>query len=289
MSNFAMIGGRSVGLTLFYHGKQHTVPARSANLEAILEMVNQDEFSNGDVDEDVLAALDELVNPVKAVQNFVGTINGAEVRDGELYWNGKPMHNTISVRVLAFLDEGHPVKPLVNFVNRLMSNPSYSSRMELLDFLGNRNMPITNDGYFLAYKRVKWGTNENGEKVLVDCYTGTVDNSIGAEPFMARGNVDDNRNHHCSHGFHCGGMDYVGSYCNYQDNPIVIVRVDPADAVSVPTDSSFNKLRVCRYKVVGMYEGDMKGALYTDEGRSVEVESDYDEWEDDDDYYDDYE
>jgi len=38
---------------------------------------------------------------------------------------------------------------------------------------------------------------------------------------------------------------------------MIICRVHPKDVVSVPYDSNSQKMRVCRYKVIGNYGGDM--------------------------------
>ena len=50
--------------------------------------------------------------------------------------------------------EGLPFEPLVKLFENLMKNISYQTRTQLYDFLEHKNLPITEDGCFLAYKAV---------------------------------------------------------------------------------------------------------------------------------------
>ena len=86
----------------------------------------------------------------------------------------------------------------------------------------------------------------------------------------------------CYAGLHVGALDYVASYGSpdAEDN-IIIVKVNPRDAVSVPTDSSHQKLRTCRYEVVCLYEGELKRPVY-----HASLENGYESYEDYDDDYD---
>jgi hypothetical protein len=113
------------------------------------------------------------------------------------------------------------------------------------------------------------------------------DNSVGQVCEMPRSKVDDNRNMGCSAGLHVGALDYVASYGSpdAEDN-IIIVKVNPRDAVSVPTDSSHQKLRTCRYEVVGLYEGELNRPMYQTTENSYNPYSTYDDY--DPDYDEDY-
>lgn len=177
------------------------------------------------------------------------------VQDGNVYFNGEQVHNVVTERILQFMREGLPFEPLVLFLENLMQNPSYSSRQELYDFLQNRNLPITEDGYFLAYKAVR--------SDYMDKYTGKISNAVGRRVTMTRPDVDDNRNNHCSAGLHCGALDYVRQYGNGSTDKIVIVKVHPKDAVSVPTDHSYMKLRVCEYLVIEDFTDELQKPLYS--------------------------
>jgi hypothetical protein len=82
-----------------------------------------------------------------------------------------------------------------------------------------------------------------------------MDNSVGETVSIDRGKVDDNRDKGCSAGLHCGALDYVRDYGSEDSGDhIMIVKVNPMDAVSVPHDCQHQKLRVCQYQVVAEME-----------------------------------
>jgi hypothetical protein len=247
-------------ITLIAGAKAHQVTASHpsyARIKALLAKADNEQ------------AILDLLN----VQQSLASVSNGQfvVKDGQVFYGGQPVHNAVTQRISQFMQEGLPFDRLVLFLEKLMKNPSYKSREDLYDFLEHRGLPITEDGDFLAYKAVK----EN----WFDKYTGTIDNSIGREITMDRGAVDDNHDNHCSKGLHCGAMDYVTQYGGGDDR-IVIVKVNPADAISVPRDANFMKLRVCRYVVVKEYEGDLNRALYTNHGEDVDYGYDEDDDQD---------
>ena len=180
-----------------------------------------------------------------ANKSFDGT--DVSVQDGVVFYKGHEVHNTLTDRIVEFAEEGAPVEHMVKFLDNLMDNPSHRAVNELYDFLELRGMPITYDGCFQAYKAVR--------SDYTDKYSGEIDNSPGAVVSMPRNQVDDNRDRHCSEGLHVGAWDYAGPdgwYAGHGDR-IMLVKVNPRDAVSVPSDHGCTKLRVCKYKVVREY------------------------------------
>jgi hypothetical protein len=167
---------------------------------------------------------------------------------GELLFNGKPVHGVVVDRILAFKAQGMPYQPLVEFLKRLQNNPSRHSVNELYNFIEKNKLPITEDGFVLGYKGVNYD--------WTDVYTSTIDNSIGAiPPRFERNQADDNWRQACSSGYHVGSKDYVTGY----GSRTVIVKVDPADAVSVPEDAW--KMRVVGYEVVAEYNGELPAVV----------------------------
>jgi hypothetical protein len=65
---------------------------------------------------------------------------------------------------------------------------------------------------------------------------------------MERNMVDDNRNNTCSSGLHFCSHSYLASFSGERT---VIVKIDPADVVSIPSDYNDAKGRTCRYTVIG--------------------------------------
>jgi hypothetical protein len=250
-------------LTLILNNKAHQVLPDHINYRLILEAL-----PTATNDE-----LVELVDLEKAVSNF--SDGQVEVKNGKVLFQGEEVHGSISKRILEFMKQGLPFQPLVNFLNNLMENPSMQSQKELYDFLEHELLPITEDGHFLAYKAVR--------SDYMDKYAGKFDNHVGQICQMQRAKVDDNRSVGCSQGLHAGALNYVANYGNVESNDrIVIVKINPKDVVSVPSDCNCEKLRTCRYEVVGEYQGELLKPLYKSEFNEDEY---YDEEED---LYDEY-
>jgi len=128
------------------------------------------------------------------------------------------------------------------FMHNLLKNPSKRSVDELYGFLEKNNLPITPDGYFLAYKKVR--------RDFLDIHSGTMNNAPGTIVEMERYKVDDNKDQTCSTGLHFCGMSYLSHFGSNGDRT-VIVKIDPADVVSIPSDYDGAKGRACRYEVIG--------------------------------------
>ena len=145
--------------------------------------------------------------------------------------------------------------PITNYIGRLMNNPSSNSVDELYTFLGYRSLPITPDGKVLGYKGVQedyWSNTGNADTIVVQGQTNDrhqIYNGVGETIEIQRRSCDDNKDNHCSHGLHIGSYDYANNWAS-SNGKLLLVEFDPQDAVSVPTDCDFQKLRVSKYKVV---------------------------------------
>ena len=253
-------------LTVVLNNKSYQVLPDHINYKMILEALPT-------------ATADELLTIVdveKAVAAFSDGL--VEIKNGQVTYEGEVVHGSISKRILEFMSKGLPFQPLVTFLNNLMENPSMHSQKELYDFLEHEHLPITEDGHFLAYKAVR---ND-----YMDKYRGIFDNHVGNVCEMTRSKVDDDRGRGCSNGLHAGALNYVAGYGSLESgDKIVIVKINPRDVVSVPSDCNFEKLRTCRYEVVGEYQGELLKPLYS---ASLDAGVDYDSDEDDEEYDNDY-
>lgn len=131
-----------------------------------------------------------------------------------------------------------------NFIERLMLNPSNRVINQLDLFLNHLGIPIHQNGKFYAYKAVRTD--------YYDIYTGTIKNEPGKTISVPRQAVDDDPNRTCSHGLHVGGYDYATTFGG-SNSYVMLVEVDPADVVAVPTDYDGQKMRVCSYKVIAIF------------------------------------
>ena len=261
-------------LTVILKNKAHQVIPDHTNYKLILAALPT-------ATEDELL---ELVDIEKAVATF--SDGQVSIVNGKVMFEGEEVHGSISKRIIEFMSKGLPFQPLVKFLENLMENPSMQSQQELYDFLEHENLPITEDGCFLAYKAV------NSD--FKDKWKGTFDNKVGQVCEMRRAKVDDNRGRGCSAGLHAGALNYVANYGSVDagDN-IVIVKINPEDVVSVPSDCNCEKLRTCKYEVVGLYQGELPKPLYKAEFEADsyvdedEYSTVYDEY--DEDYWDQFE
>ncbi len=184
-----------------------------------------------------------------------------EIDNGILKYQGEEIHNTLTDRIMTMMRDGFPFKPMLNFLVNLLENPSNRAVEELYTFLENKNLPITEDGCFLAYKAV---TSDYKDK-----WSQTIDNSVGQKVQMQRRKVNDNCNIGCSDGLHVGALEYVeGYHCESKEDKIVIVKVNPSEIVSVPLDCECQKVRCCGYEVVADYKGALKEVVHKSDGEA---------------------
>lgn len=139
---------------------------------------------------------------------------------------------------------------MIAFFENLILNPSESAVKELFLFLEANELPLTDDGCFLAYKRVR--------DDYKDCYSGTFDNSIGSTVSMKREDVNPNRHDTCSTGLHFCSKDYLKSFYGAH---IMVLKINPKDVVSIPSDYNNAKGRCCRYEVIGELESEQRTNL----------------------------
>ena len=249
---------------------------------------------------------------------------------GRVFLRGtdRPIPQTLSDRIVEYLDNDLPVQAYVNFWKRCLLNPNPEAVKMLFDFIEMTEMPITPSGMFVGYRTVQlapyYRKSDDGdvEQVgyslredlredaeqpyvtaeenvdpdtgevtveeiplskklrLVDLYTGQIDNSVGATPSMDRDDVVFDPSRACAKGLHIAGMNYIPKYGGQripepgdtswaemtnrekyealqeqQSNPVTVNLVHPADVVSVPHGHAGEKMRVCKYKVVGLFNG----------------------------------
>lgn len=203
------------------------------------------------------------------------------ISNGQIIYNGEVVHNFVCERILSAYKDNVSYKNLINFLKKLLQNPSRRAVEQLYSFLEHKGMPITDDGDFIAWKSVRFDYK--------DKYSNTIDNSVGKVIEVPRNKVDDDYNRHCSHGLHVGALEYSGpgGWYNNPGDKVLAVKVNPADAVAVPSDHSFTKLRVCRYEVIGEHKSNPVGDYTDKKDANKFIDKLFSEgWEDDDDYED---
>ena len=215
-----------------------------SNYDAVIDAVrNNDE-----------AAIHELCNVSKSIENFAE--GKVRVENGHVYYGNLLLEGIIVDRILGFIKHKLPVQPLLRFINKLYENPSSRAISELYKFLEHKNMPITPSGNFLAYKGVQSDyfskTAGNIEVIKGKVVDGKIYNGVGQEIEVKRNQVCDDKDIACSKGLHAGSVSYATDFGI--GGKVVVVEINPADVVSIPTDCQCQKLRACAYKVVGEFE-----------------------------------
>jgi hypothetical protein len=220
----------------FEDGETRTVYENNPAMKTIITEINQGNWDR----------VRELTNPAASVLSSVKKTSLADrvqINNGVVCVDDQPMHNTLTTRMIQMMEEGFDIAPISKFLVNLLDNPSFRAVNELYDFLEHSNLPITEDGCFIAYKRV----NQNYK----DIYTGKIDNSVGQVVQMSRNLVDEDKNILCSSGLHFCSREYLSIYGLCAGNHTMIVKINPRDVVSIPADYNNSKGRCCRYEVIG--------------------------------------
>ena len=136
------------------------------------------------------------------------------------------------------------IKP---FLQNVFENPFIDAVQEIYEYCKAMDFEITEDGCFLAYKYV----NEN----LTSCHDGKTKHAIGEYTEVKK--FDTDRRNLCSNGLHFCSKSYLSS----DNRTIIVVKINPKDVVSIPTDYNYAKGRCRRYMMVGYIAPD--GTLQT--------------------------
>lgn len=245
-------------ITLIISDEIINVPSSHVSYEKIKDLLLSEEPTPWD-------KVKELADATAAITEWAeGEI---EIKDGVLRYDGRVIHNVLTTKIINGMREGHNISPFLNFFRNLMDNPLKSAVDELYLFLEKAQLPITEDGHFLAYKNVR----EN----YTDRHSGKFDNRVGSICEIPRNSVDDNRNNTCSYGLHFAALSYLQDMWGF-NGKTMIVKINPADVVAIPYDYDNAKGRTCRYEVIGQAS---KGERLTKNFTSQAV------WSDEDDDY----
>ena len=281
-------------VTVIINGNHKRVRKDSPDSSEVIELVKLHNASNvAQEREDIVAKIEELCNPAKKIE-FKS--DGRFEFDGHsamfLKGTSDPVPEFLAKRLLDYISKELDVEPLVNFWKNVLLNPDKAVRQQLFGFLEHNGHPITDKGYFLAYKAVKVARKydkETGEEIISVSYdenTGerveeVLNQSMVFKPYhsgshgmvvkvgepisMPREECDSDPYETCSAGLHVGSMAYVHDF-GYSDGVILEVLVSPRNVVAVPTDYNNTKMRCCEYYPIAITNGN---------NENIYLESDY--------------
>lgn len=212
--------------------------------------------------------IENLISPVKQIaERFERVSDRVVISNGHVLFDGDPLNNTLTDQIVRFHREDSDFMPLVNFLEKLMQNKNPHSREHLYRWLDAQKFTIAPDGDIIGYKGVTtnltsvhsgYGLVRNLDSQEITEYKDAhLPNNPNTEISMPRSMVTFDPSDGCSFGLHVGTWSYASGF----GDVVLEVRVDPRDVVSVPTDCSDRKMRVCRYVVVGPIDKAYDSAL----------------------------
>lgn len=262
-TNAVTISG-SGKISAVVNGKAYSVDSDHPKYDNIIESIRNRDW-------DAFVHLTDITSNVK--QYVKGSV---DIIDGIVHYQNEPIHNTLTDRIVDFMGQNLPFEPLVKFLENLLQNPSKRAVDELYAFLEEGELPITEDGCFLAFKNVRSNYK--------DIHSGTFDNSVGSVCEMPRNKVCDDKDLTCSSGLHFCSIAYLPNFSDSDGGKTMILKINPKDVVSIPSDYNNTKGRTCRYEVVAEYTENWREKIDRGEsGWDADLySSDGGEYEDDD-------
>jgi hypothetical protein len=256
--------------TVTLNGQPHLFDPSHPHYASLIKCVHA-----GDADEFV-----NLLNTGLQVENW--SEGDFEFRDGLLYFEDEQVAKDPTNRIVECLQQGFPHQFMMNYLTNLYDNVSERAVQESYKWSSHKGLPITEDGMLVGYKGVRTYAGEtiqgkNGEIKegdLVDIYTGnSFRNNVGDTASMKRRQVCDDHTQGCDTGLHVGTYDYA---CDWAGNTgvVVLVKFNPKDIVSVPSDCECQKMRVSSYEVISIAREQLEEAVYSDD-YDDEYEDDY--------------
>jgi hypothetical protein len=97
-----------------------------------------------------------------------------------------------------------------NFLRRMapVAKNRLHSAEDLMDFIERSDLPLTQDGMIIGYKKV----NKNEDGKFVDVHSGKVAQQVGSRVWMDVEMVDPSRTNSCSNGLHVANLGYLSGF-----------------------------------------------------------------------------
>lgn len=256
-------------ISIVLDNRMRSVASGNLNFNALRETLKA--YGKAKMEGASLSSFVDAIRSLVDTPSFVAKQSFGRVQIGvapagsyEVRFDGDAVHTVIAERLLDFLTEGFDIEPLARFLDKLMENPSEVARNELYLWIESGNFVITSDGDFLAFKNVR--------SDYKDIHSGRFDNSVGQTLQMDRKLVDADRHRTCSAGLHFCSHSYLPHFSHSAGGHTMIVKINPADVVAIPSDYNNAKGRTWRYVVVGeMPEGQDAATVFG----NVEINDSY--------------
>jgi hypothetical protein len=269
---------------LVIQGKRVSVKANNPNVEDIMAKVREyNSLRDPEAKKTLQSEIEQL--SISQYRKTIENTSEFEIDEsGRMYLKGvsTAIPTFLAKKMKTFIDSKIDLSGLINFWKLLSLNPDPAVVEQLFGFLEHNGHPITEHGYFLAYKAVdfkKKYDKETGKEISQIEYdedTGKPIDKVPStqmvfEPFhkgpygsiikvgtpvtMPREECDSNPRNTCSRGLHVGSMAYVGDF-GHSDRIILECLINPRNVVSVPVDYNNTKMRVCEFYPLSIATGE---------------------------------
>jgi hypothetical protein len=261
----------TTAIILFINGKNVRVEKTDRNYPKIVKVfglpLDQQE-----------AEVEKILSYREPEKLIAKTVGFTVEPDGTITYKGEGLPKAFAKKVKSIIADGFPLTHFEKFWENLSQNPSFHVVNEtgFFEFLEVKELPITEDGCFLAYRGVRedyWSISGDTKTKVIQGLTnaaGQMYNGIGEVLEVQRNGVCDDRNIHCASGsLHVGSLNYASGWAN----KLVVVKVNPADVVSVPNDHNCEKCRVTKFEVVADYVGEITTSVVDSTGNDTLTEA----------------
>jgi|TARA_R110002167_G_scaffold37273_2_gene116897 hypothetical protein len=257
-------------ITFFFGNRPRTVKSGTPQYARALEVFDLPESEQ---DEAIKEVFKGNTNERKAMET-----EGFEFFGSEIKVDGEFLPKVLADWITRLKKDGLPITLFLPFWRRLKLNPDYRTVNErgFYDFLAQKELALTEDGCFIGYRGVRedyWSQSGNTRTEVLQGQTdsyGRILNSVGSTIEVKRNGVSTDKKVACAaHSLHVGSLKYAQGW----GNRVVIVKVDPKDVVSVAECSSWQKLRVCKFEVIGDFEKEIEVAATDKRGKAISTPS----------------
>lgn len=260
--------GKATSATVFHRGRVYVAATDHPNFASIIEALEQGRPPKEVID--LFDASSVIARGFRTARKLISAVadslsgenrelakvaRAIEVKDKRIFFMGEQVHGAMADTILRFQREGNEdYLPIVRFMAKVMENPNEHSRQHLYNWMKNKSFVIHEDGDIIAYKGVRshdksgYLATTNGPGLINGKAKslGLEAQGVGDVVSMPREHVTFDPHQGCAAGLHVGTWEFASSY----GNKMIEVKLHPKDVVSVPTDSGWQKMRVCRYTLL---------------------------------------
>lgn len=206
------------------------------------------------------ATTEDMIRPLLDIPQTISNYTAGKVyvKNGKLYMSGAEVRTSLARKILDFIAAGDAnlAEPLKLFLENVSQNPDPRAQLGLYDWLQASQLPITPDGYILAWKAVS-----SDYRSIHAPSDPRFDHRIGRRVEQERDECDADPDRTCSSGLHFCAASYLKSYAG-GGHRVIVVKIHPKDVVAFPKDYNLAKGRACGYDVVGEMPFDQVANFY---------------------------